>query len=69
MTEKLESEAKLYMKQKHQHFLDELDECSIKLEKHLRRNLWDSDELQAALKAASEARLWARYCAEKYNLK
>jgi hypothetical protein len=69
MTEKLESEAVLYMKQKRQHFLDELDEYTAKLEKHMRRNLWDSDELQAALKAVSEARLWARYCSEKYNLK
>lgn len=69
MTEKLESEAVLYMRQKRQNFLEELDDHSAKLEKYMRRNLWDSDELQAALKAVSEARLWARYCAEKYNLK
>lgn len=67
MTEKLESEAHRYMQKKREAFLEVLDEHTANTEKHLRRCLWDSDELQAALKSLSEARLWARYCAEKYN--
>lgn len=65
----LETEVQLYIRRKHQAFTEELDDQAAKLERYLRRNLWDSDELQAALKSLHETRLWAKYCAEKYNLK